>query len=444
MMDYESKRQKIETKRQSFYTRHLKRYKSSYDSNRKPNRTEPIKMNTVQMQMPIVAEAMQSYTSTLIRILSKEYGFKYDDAMDFICHYGTTDKVQMTKQVKPMDLREDYPKPSSDNSSPDTDELSEPLSDSETSITSCETLPYQVSEEEDKQIEPEPEPVPEPKQPEEFNVNVEHMEVIHKEKVEIVQVNQPKPEPKPESKPNTSSNTRIPHPKTIYPIPFTGIIYDSCNGLRNNDGLFNQCPFPVDKKSTRGFCKTCQKQADKNTHNKPNCGIIQDRMKVPYEEFKDPRGKKPITLGKYIERKSICISDVQKEFIEKNITIPEFLWQTILPNQEKKTKKPKKQEKPKKTTKVEEKPKVEETPKIEETPKVEEPKVESAPKVEEPEVDLSEELTVESYESVDVNDITINNKNYLMDDENNLYDTITSEFIGKYDDIGDEIIPRDY
>ena len=50
----------------------------------------------------------------------------------------------------------------------------------------------------------------------------------------------------------------------------------------------------------------------------------------------------------------------------------------------------------------------------------------------------------EEFEDVKAKDITIGNKSYLIDEDQNLYDPVTSEHIGMYDDIGDEIIPKDY
>ena len=346
-------------------------------------------MNTLQIP---VMDAIQDYTSNMVRILSEKYVFDYKEATRYIRDY----RDPSTKRITEV----------SDSESCDSDtsiELeSESLSESKIEMSS----------------EPEPETEPEP-----------HIESEQKTK-------------------KTKKTEKTEYPKTIFPLPFIGIVYDSCFGIRNNSSLFTQCPYKPDEKSKRNFCKTCQKQADKNTHNKPNCGTIQDRSKVPYEEFRDPRGKKPITLGKYIVSKKISIADVQKEFTEKNITIPDFLWQETLPGEKPKGKKSNnksssstqsihtiKEIQQKESDKLE--PELEEEEEAESESESESEAIQDKTDSKPQEVE-----TDEIFEDVEVaiQPITIHSKKYLIDNDDDLYDIDTEIKIGTYDHVSDEII----
>ena len=112
--------------------------------------------------------------------------------------------------------------------------------------------------------------------------------------------------------------------------PFCGVVYEGyCTGLRPAGGLFTQCTNPASK---GGFCATCFKQSEKNPDNKPNNGVIQDRMAVGAFEFRNKKGQAPTPLAKILEKNGIDRTDFEKshqEFVATaGITaeIPEENW----------------------------------------------------------------------------------------------------------------------
>ena len=105
------------------------------------------------------------------------------------------------------------------------------------------------------------------------------------------------------------------------PIPFCGqVCGDWCNGIRLNHGLYTQCTMA---KGANGFCKTCQKQADKNENNKPNYGVIQDRLEGDALEYRDPKGKQVSCYGNVMKKLQITRADAEAEAAKFGWTIPE-------------------------------------------------------------------------------------------------------------------------
>ena len=105
------------------------------------------------------------------------------------------------------------------------------------------------------------------------------------------------------------------------PIPFCGeVCGDWCNGIRLNHGLYTQCTMA---KGATGFCKTCQKQADKNENNKPNYGVIQDRLEGEALEYRDPKGKQVSCYGNVMKKLQITRADAEAEAAKFGWTIPE-------------------------------------------------------------------------------------------------------------------------
>ena len=88
------------------------------------------------------------------------------------------------------------------------------------------------------------------------------------------------------------------------PLPFCGTVKeDWCCGLRLNHGLYSQCTMLKGKDTD--FCKTCVKQVEKNESNKPNYGVIQDRMAVEPMDFRDPKGKSVVCYGNVMAKLKI-------------------------------------------------------------------------------------------------------------------------------------------
>ncbi len=104
-------------------------------------------------------------------------------------------------------------------------------------------------------------------------------------------------------------------------IPFCGTVNEEwCCGARVNHGLYTQCTMA---KGANGFCKTCQKQADKNENGKPNYGVIQDRLEGDALEYRDPKGKQVSCYGNVMKKLQITRADAEAEAAKFGWTIPE-------------------------------------------------------------------------------------------------------------------------
>lgn len=110
---------------------------------------------------------------------------------------------------------------------------------------------------------------------------------------------------------------------TIKHFPWNGVPNnDCCEGLKYCGGLFIQCK----NKKTEGsenYCSFCFKQSEQNEHGKPNCGNIQDRMKVSPLEYIDPKGRKVVPFSTYMRKKKIDRELAEIEASINNIKIAE-------------------------------------------------------------------------------------------------------------------------
>ena len=110
--------------------------------------------------------------------------------------------------------------------------------------------------------------------------------------------------------------------KSLIVMPFNGERDMSCcQGLRQNHGLYTQCP--GSRKESEDFCKSCQSQADKNGTNKPDYGTIMDRVKADLEgvEFRDPSGKCPTAYSTVMKKLKLTREQVEEEAIKLNIKV---------------------------------------------------------------------------------------------------------------------------
>jgi hypothetical protein len=108
-------------------------------------------------------------------------------------------------------------------------------------------------------------------------------------------------------------------------MPFTGKVNEeSCQAIRRNYDLFSQCS---NKKSKgKEYCKTCQKNAEKNKTDKPPTGDIKDRLQVGLMDYMDPKtGKKVISYVQYLKRQKIPKEDALNEAKRLGIDIPDIL-----------------------------------------------------------------------------------------------------------------------
>lgn len=110
-----------------------------------------------------------------------------------------------------------------------------------------------------------------------------------------------------ESRPSSRGSTRSSAPPSMLPLPFCGKSVDGwCCGVRPNGGLYTQCSNEPDGDSP--YCATCQRQAAKNEHGKPNGGDIGDRI-AQGDEWRCPKGKAPIRLANYLKKSGKDLTD---------------------------------------------------------------------------------------------------------------------------------------
>ena len=107
-------------------------------------------------------------------------------------------------------------------------------------------------------------------------------------------------------------------------LPWTGKVNNEwCRGLRLNHGLHTQCTQEPQSGEFNMYCKTCQRQADKN-NGYPTYGTTEDRLMVGVLEFKDPKtGKLTVPYANVMEKLGIDKHTALAEAERFNIIIPE-------------------------------------------------------------------------------------------------------------------------
>ena len=152
------------------------------------------------------------------------------------------------------------------------------------------------------------------------------------------------------SKSLNSSDSKVVKPKlskSLIVMPFNGDRDMSwCQGLRQNHGLYTQCP--GNRKDSGEFCNSCQSQADKNGTNKPDYGTIIDRVKADLEgvEFRDPSGKCPTAYSTVMKKLKLTREQVEEEASKLNIKLNPIHFEEVAT---KKSGRPAKAEKKEKT-----------------------------------------------------------------------------------------------
>lgn len=127
-------------------------------------------------------------------------------------------------------------------------------------------------------------------------------------------------------KTTTKSANKTKTPKRVtpkIPLPYCGVVVDGwCGGLKMNNRLMTQCTnLPI---SEAGFCKTCQKQADKNEHGMPNCGTLDARQATPMMEYREPtKNQLCLPYGNIMQKLNITREQAEHEAAKFGLTIPE-------------------------------------------------------------------------------------------------------------------------
>ena len=123
---------------------------------------------------------------------------------------------------------------------------------------------------------------------------------------------------------NDYSNAETNVSKINIPLPFCGVINKNCcQGIRLNYGLYTQCintPMVYDKKFP--VCKTCNNQIEKNYNEQPNYGYINERLEKK-NEFRDPKGRTPVKYANILEKLNISRAQANTAAQQQGLTIPE-------------------------------------------------------------------------------------------------------------------------
>ena len=129
-----------------------------------------------------------------------------------------------------------------------------------------------------------------------------------------------------EGKVRSTKTKAEPKPKRevpAFPLPFCGqAVEDWCLGLRLNHGLHSQCT--MERLAGGDYCKTCQKQCDKNASGKPTYGCVADRMACPILEYRDPKAhKQTLPFANVMTKLNITREAAEAEALKFGLTIPE-------------------------------------------------------------------------------------------------------------------------
>ena len=152
-----------------------------------------------------------------------------------------------------------------------------------------------------------------------------------KEALEICQISEIKVKKsanrvKGEGKVRSTKTKAEPKPKRevpAFPLPFCGKAVENwCLGLRLNHGLHSQCT--MERTAGGDYCKTCQKQCDKNASGKPTYGCVADRMACPILEYRDPKAhKQTLPFANVMSKLNITREAAEAEALKFGLTIPE-------------------------------------------------------------------------------------------------------------------------
>jgi len=142
------------------------------------------------------------------------------------------------------------------------------------------------------------------------------------DKIDFSKTNNSPPTKKHTSKEHTSKEHTSKKSKARKPeidLPFCGQKMDGfCNAIKKSARLYNQC----NKLTQNTYCTVCQKQADKNSTNKPNLGDISDRIEQG-DDWCDPIGKKPVNYAKVMAKQNISKETAIEVATRYGLTIPE-------------------------------------------------------------------------------------------------------------------------
>jgi hypothetical protein len=110
--------------------------------------------------------------------------------------------------------------------------------------------------------------------------------------------------------------------KCKFPLPFSGEPdTGKCSALRQNCGLYTQCI--SDKMVDSEYCKRCSQLSKKSETGIPEYGTIEMRLSCGIQEYVDPKGRKPTTYAKIMNKYNLSRTQVEEEASRHGITVSE-------------------------------------------------------------------------------------------------------------------------
>lgn len=127
----------------------------------------------------------------------------------------------------------------------------------------------------------------------------------------------------------SKSNSMSMSKKCEFPLPYNGEYNDECcQALRQNNGLYTQCQGV--RRGETEFCKSCASSMQKSGMEVPEYGTIKMRNAVGIFEYVDPKGRKPVSytkvMNKYKLTKEQVLAEAKKlnmEINEQHFVVPE-------------------------------------------------------------------------------------------------------------------------
>jgi hypothetical protein len=110
--------------------------------------------------------------------------------------------------------------------------------------------------------------------------------------------------------------------KASFPLPYNGEKNgECCSALRQNNGLYTQCPGI--RRGESNYCKGCEGQMQKKGAEVPEYGTIEMRKAVGIFEYVDPKGRKQVAYTKVMKKLNLTKEQVLEEAKKLNIEINE-------------------------------------------------------------------------------------------------------------------------
>jgi hypothetical protein len=94
-----------------------------------------------------------------------------------------------------------------------------------------------------------------------------------------------------------------------------------CCALEYNQGLFTQCKNNHLEESM--YCGSCQEEVMKSDNGVPSCGTVGDRLEKGLMEFRDGKGRAPISYLNYLKKKNSSVEEARRIAEENGESIDE-------------------------------------------------------------------------------------------------------------------------